>query len=166
MAPDVLGVDIGGVIIDRVREERDATGRGYGDAPPVEGAFAAIARLVAGRFHDRVWLVSRCEAADEPEIRAWLGARDFFRTTGVAPGRVRFCRERHEKAPICRALGITHFVDDRLEVLGPMLGIVPHLYHLRSRAAEDGRVPAIVRGVTSVAAWGEIVSALLGPEAA
>ncbi len=163
MASEVLGVDIGGVIIDRVREERDTAGRGYSDAPPVAGAFEAIARLVARRFGDHVWLVSRCDAPDEPQILEWLTARDFFRATGVAPDRVRFCRERHEKAPICRQLGITHFVDDRLEVLGPMIGAVPHLYLLRSRATDNERLPQFLAHVWPASGWREVLGALLDP---
>src|SRR5262245_52711875 len=161
MAAEILGIDIGGVIIDRVHEERDATGRGYADAPPVEGAFEAIARLAAGRFRDRVWLVSRCDAPDEPQIREWLSAHDFFGTTGIAPDRVRFCRERHEKTPICQALGVTHFVDDRLEVLGHMIGTVPILYHLRSRAADHDRFPELSQHVRAVTGWNDVLGDLL-----
>ncbi len=158
---EVLGVDIGGVIIDRVREERDAGPDGFLGAEPVTGAVDAIARLVAERFHERVWLISRCDAEDEAPIRRWLERRGFHAATGIAADRVRFCRERHEKAPICRQLGITHFVDDRLEVLGPMIGTVPHLFHLRSRAIDDERFASLAGLVRSVTRWDEIVGALL-----
>jgi hypothetical protein len=64
--PDALGIDIGGVIIDRVSED-DQTQimghHGYAGAAEVDGAFEAIARLVEQRFRERTWLVSRC---DEP----------------------------------------------------------------------------------------------------
>lgn len=162
MALETLGVDIGGVVIDRVREERGPGPDAFASAEPVAGAFDAIARLAAERFHGRIWLVSRCDAEDEPVIRQWLQQRGFHRVTGVAPDRVRFCRERHEKTPICRRLGVTHFVDDRLEVLGHMIGVVPKLYHLRSRAADHERFPGLLRQVESVAGWSEIVSTLLG----
>jgi hypothetical protein len=161
MAPEGLGVDIGGVIIDRVREERGAGPEGFASALPVAGAFAAVGRLIAERFRERVWLVSRCDAEDETPIRRWLEQRGFFPATGLTPDRVRFCRERDEKTPICRQLGVTHFVDDRLEVLGHMVGVVPNLYHLRSRAADHERFPQFLRHVRSVAGWDEIVRALL-----
>lgn len=41
---------------------------------------------------------------------------------------VRFCRERPQKAPICAELGITHFIDDRADVLEPMCGIVANRF--------------------------------------
>jgi hypothetical protein len=41
---------------------------------------------------------------------------------------VRFCLQRPEKALHCRELGITHFIDDRTDVLEAMIGVVPNLY--------------------------------------
>ncbi len=162
---EALGIDIGGVIIDLVREERGAGSDAFAAASPVDGAFDAIARLAARRFHDRIWLVSRCDEGDEPAIRQWLARREFFPSTGVARDRVCFCRERHQKAPICRQLGITHFIDDRLEVLGHMIGTVPHLYLLRSRAADHERFPQFLPHVRFTSRWSEVLNALLGSPA-
>jgi hypothetical protein len=39
-----------------------------------------------------------------------------------------FCRRRPEKAEHCERLAITHFIDDRVDVLEPMRGRVPHLF--------------------------------------
>ena len=39
-----------------------------------------------------------------------------------------FCLKRPEKAIHCRELGITHFIDDRTDVLAAMIGVVPLLY--------------------------------------
>ncbi len=41
---------------------------------------------------------------------------------------VRFCRERPQKLPICAELGITHFIDDHMEIMDVLRPIVPHLY--------------------------------------
>jgi hypothetical protein len=35
---------------------------------------------------------------------------------------------RREKADHARALGLTHFIDDRLDVLGHLEGLVPHRF--------------------------------------
>lgn len=151
---DTLGVDIGGVIIDRVSEDGP-------DAPrrPVDGAFDAIRRLVAERFGERVWLVSRTD--EEAALVDWLDRSDFHRITGVARERVRFCRKRHEKAAICRETGISHFVDDRLEVLGHLVGLVRHLYLLDSRAADVERFREALPHVRRCAHWRQIVRELL-----
>ena len=44
------------------------------------------------------------------------------------PRCVRFCRQRPEKRDICQELNITHFVDDRPDVLASLKGTVPHRY--------------------------------------
>ena len=156
-----LGVDIGGVIIDRVSEERSGDlAADFAAAMPVAGAFESIARLVERHFGEHVWLVSRCDEPAEPFILAWLKRHDFFRVTGVAPERVRFCRERRDKATICRELGVTHFVDDRHDVLGPLVGIVAHLYLLRSRGTEMPAAATLPPGIARVTRWSEIVEAL------
>ena len=159
---EALGIDIGGVIIDRVREDGGVpTSASYAGVVAVEGAFEAIADLVRRRFGERVWLVSRCDEPSEPVLLEWLEQRGFFGVTGVARERVRFCRQRHEKAAICRQLRITHFVDDRLEVLGHLVGLVPHLYLLESRAADADRFRDVLPRVGRMPTWRDVVEALL-----
>lgn len=68
----------------------------------------------------------------------WLGGSDY---------RVRFCLKRPEKRDHCAVIGATHFVDDRLDVLEHLAGLVPRLYwfgHQTSTAA----VPAWAQPVS------------------
>jgi hypothetical protein len=158
---EVLGVDVGGVIIDLVSEDRGRDpAADFAAASPVAGAFESIGRLVERRFAERVWLVSRCDAPVEPLILAWLDCHEFFRVTGVARERVRFCRERHDKAAICRELGVTHFVDDRHDVLGPLVGVVAHPFLLQSRGTDPRSAASLPPSVARVTGWSEIVAAL------
>ena len=80
----------------------------------------------------------------------------FYDRTGVARGNVRFCRRREEKGGIARELGLTHFVDDHLEVLR-YLDDVPHRYVLGPAPAAGEDLPI---GVTRVETW-EAVTAVL-----
>jgi hypothetical protein len=163
-ATEVLGVDIGGVIIDRVSEDDEARRMahlGYSGAAAIDGALEAIARLVRRRFHDRVWLVSRCDEPRERVLSEWLERQNFFGATGVPRAQVRFCRERHEKAIICKELGITHFIDDRLEVLSHLVGAVPHLYLFQSRADDVDAFRRFLPHVRPMSRWSDIVEALL-----
>ncbi len=64
------------------------------------------------------------------------------------------CRERPEKAAVCARLGITHFVDDRLDVLTPMRGTVPHLYLFGAPRA------GIPEWITPAPDWSELVRVL------
>lgn len=127
-----LGVDIGRVLI--------VPGDGAGDTSflhgsdtdalktqPMPHAFEALAELVE-RLEGRVWLVSKCGPRIQARTLRWLRHWSFYQRTGVREDRVLFCKERHQKAGHCERHGITHFVDDRLDVLGHLRGLVGELF--------------------------------------
>ncbi|MBI2048098.1 MAG: hypothetical protein HYT27_03075, partial [Parcubacteria group bacterium] len=116
--------------------------------------------LVEGRFKDRVFIVSKCGPRVEKKTREWLAHHHFFERTGILREHVRFCRMRHHKAPLCHELGITHFVDDRLEVLGFMT-TVPHRFLFRGRPHEVARFAEHLPNVLQVRTWQEIRERLL-----
>jgi len=138
-----LGIDIGRVIIDGPADSRADTGFFTGDeaamlaTPEIPGAVETIARLVP-RFDGRVWLVSKCGPRVQARTQQWLAGHDFFARTGLPPEQVRFCRRRVEKRAHCRALGLTHFVDDRPEVHAAIRGVVEHQYFF---GPQPGPVP-------------------------
>lgn len=133
-----LGVDIGGVIIDSKRKETQKlfASSDYLKTPAVPGALGALNRLASTVFYERLYVVSKCDEARELKTRAWLVKHKFYELTGIPEDRVRFCRERRDKAQICNKLGITHFIDDRLEVLGFLEDVVRHRILFRARNIE------------------------------
>jgi hypothetical protein len=159
-----LGVDIGGVVIDRVNDGTDTSffGDNHLATTAVPGAFEALTRLVAEKFGDRVHLVSKCGRSVQAKSLEWLAHHDFYARAGVDPGHVRFCRRRPGKAAIAAELGLTHFIDDRLEVLG-YLETVDHLYLFRPQAEEVRRNRRHLHRVRVVHAWDEVVQAILSP---
>ncbi|RQX16141.1 hypothetical protein DDE19_16885 [Micromonospora ureilytica] len=154
-----LGVDIGGVIIEPADDDADTSffGAHYLRTPAVVGAFDALAAL--GPAFDEVHLVSKCGEATERRTREWLAHHDFPARTGIAVERVHFCRTRPDKAPIARRLGLTHFVDDKLEVLG-YLDSVPYRFLFRPRRAEVAAHAALLPHVHPVESWSELTSLL------
>jgi hypothetical protein len=170
-----LGVDIGGVIIqpadnqfsaERHRPDKaDADTSFFGDhflrTPPVPGVFDGLATLVGEVFGEQVHLVSKCGERTERRTRQWLAHHDFHARTGVRPEHVRFCRRRPDKAPIAAELGLTHFVDDRLEVLS-YLTTVPNRYLFRPHETEVQAHLAYLPAVRRVETWPELVAALAG----
>jgi 5'(3')-deoxyribonucleotidase len=140
-------VDVGGVIIDRVNDKSDTSffGDRYLETTAVPGAFEALA-ILAKRFE--IYLVSKCGPRTARRTLEWLAHHRFFERTGIPPENVRFCRERIDKASICKELGITHFVDDLPEVLG-YLKTVPHRYLFNSKEA--------MPGVVMVKSWEELM---------
>jgi hypothetical protein len=158
---DILGIDIGRVIIGPVDDDGHAdtsflsgTPERAMETPPAAGAFAAIAQL-AEAFDGAVWLVSKCGPRVQAKTRRWLDHWRFWATTGIAPDHIRFCLERPDKALHCHELGVTHFIDDRLDVLVHLRGFVPRLYlfgHQKERAPV---------WVTPVVTWPAVVAAVL-----
>ena len=147
---EILGVDIGGVIIDRENDRSDTSffGDRYLETTAVPGAFEAL-EILSRRF--RTYLVSKCGPKTERRTLEWLRHHRFYERTGIGPEDVRFCRERKDKAPICVELGITHFVDDHLEVL-QYLESVPCKYLF---GAHSEPVP---EGIVKVESWKDLLS--------
>jgi hypothetical protein len=136
-----LGVDFGGVIhgvtyrlggpdtfLEGSLEEALAT-------PAMPGAMEALARL-GMLFKGRLWVVSKCGPRIQDRTEKWLDHNDFYAQTGFERSHLNFCRQRPDKAPRCAELGITHFIDDRADILESMEGIVEHRFLFASRGDE------------------------------
>lgn len=160
---EVLGVDVGGVIIDRVNDGTDTSffGRNFLLTTAVADGFEVLKRL-SKRF-DQIVLVSKCGQSTQDRTRKWLAHHDFYNRTGIADVDVHFCRERRDKAGICQQLNVTHFIDDRLEVLG-YLETVPNLYLFQPVESEVKRFSRFLPRVTRVNSWQEVLSELIPSE--
>jgi hypothetical protein len=157
----VLGVDFGGVINDGAShpsgDDTAFLSGGFDEAmrtPAMAGAIESLARLNE-HFAGRVWIVSKCGPRIQARTEQWLDHVHLFDRTGVNPSQVRFCRQRPEKADHCAELGITHFVDDRADILGHLVGIVDHLFLFGKRG--HGLPPSALR----VRNWAEAESGIL-----
>lgn len=159
MTTATLGVDIGGVIIDRANDNSDTSffSDNFLSTTAVPGVFDALRILVDKRFGERVYLVSKCGRRVQDRTLTWLDHHRFYERTGIKRDHLRFCRERHEKAEICERLGITHFIDDRLEVLG-CLTTVSTRYLFQPRAEEVRRFARFLGCVERIHSWHEILS--------
>ncbi|MEM6292050.1 MAG: hypothetical protein AAGA54_12320 [Myxococcota bacterium] len=151
-----LGIDIGRVIISAGETAGDTSFLSGSDddamqTPPMRDGFAVIGRLVEATG-GRVWLVSKAGPRIARRSERWLAHHRFYARTGVTEGNLRFCRERREKAAICSGLRIDAFIDDRPDVLQPMLGIVEHrLLFGPQRRGRGNRT-----GLTPVADWSRV----------
>lgn len=160
-APPSLGLDFGGVIV--VAADATADTSFFGDrpleTPPVDGAMEAIASLAAEVFEGRVHVVSKAGPRTEGLTRAWLRHVGFHARTGLGQHQLVFVRERSEKTRVCAELGITHFVDDRLDVLEPMTTVAHRYLFLGGRPG--AREPSDVPSWAVVAArWSTLASAI------
>lgn len=156
----IIGIDVGRVIIspgDSSKPDTSFIGGSLEDAldtPPCDGMFDVMPALVE-RFEGRAWIVSKCGTRIQQRTLQWFEHHRFFERTGIPRGNVRFCLQRPQKALHCRELGITHFIDDRIDVLEPMAGIVPNRYLF---GPQHRRTPV---GMRHVPAWRDVAKAIL-----
>ena len=129
-----LGVDFGRVINDAGADpSADDTSFLSGSeedmlaTPQTAGAFESLRHLVP-LFDGQVWVISKAGPRVQAKTERWLAHHDFYASTGIGADHIRFVRQRADKAAVCRELGITHFVDDRADVLEHLVGVVTHLY--------------------------------------
>lgn len=155
-----LGVDIGNVIIDH---RKTANGSvpffltdDYLEAPPVDGAFETL-RELSDIFKQSIHLVSKCDVITRDKNLTWLGHKQFYRHTATFRENVHFCNERRQKAEICEKLGITHFIDDKLEVLSSMIGKVGNLYLFRPEESEKQKFSQYLTDVRTAQTWEEVL---------
>ena len=124
-----IGIDIGRVIIGPVlngREDTSFLGSRLEDAlhtPPAPGAIEGVAELVE-RSQGQAWLVSKCGPGVQAKTRAWLDHQRFWARTGMDRTHLRFCLRRPDKALHARQLRLTAMIDDRVDVLVHLEGIV------------------------------------------
>ena len=161
---EVLGIDIGMVLIGErnlaVGVDDPAFPAAYLAREEVDGAIDAVARLSRERFGGRVRVVSKRSPRTRPLAIRWLIDRRFFARVGIGIDDVHFCVTREGKNPICRDLGVTHFVDNRLEVLSH-LATVPNRYLINAEDDEVERFADHLPGVIRVATWKYVLDLLL-----
>ncbi len=155
-----IGLDYHGVIIESSRHEADedrslealiARKREHA------GMFAGVTQLIEVSCGN-VWIVSKAGVHMEKAISGWLEKERFFARTGMAADHLRFCRERGDKAPICRDLRLTHFVDDRIHLMQILRYEVPCLF-LFGEPDRKRFCPPWARYVSS---WPDLVGAIVG----
>lgn len=157
-----IGIDIGGVIIDRAANDGTDTslfGPNYLKAKDVDWAISSIGLLNRKDdvFKDNVFVVSKCGANIERKSREWLDHCRFHEVTGVPKEHLHFCRDRRDKAPIAQKLGLTHFVDDKLEVLSHMKGIVKHRILFSPNLDEVAKFRADSGPVILASSWNDVM---------
>jgi len=156
-----LGIDVGRVLIspgDSTSPDTSFIGGTLENAlktPPYEGMFDVVPALVE-RFEGQVWIVSKCGPRIQERTLQWFEHHRFFERTGIARDRVRFCLKRSEKAIHCREIGITHFIDDRTDVLVPMIGVVSNLFLF---GPQRGVIP---EDILHVLTWADVAKAMSG----
>lgn len=162
--PPTLGVDVGGVIVTLVDRDEDTSFFGSRplETPSVTGVSEPLAALTVEPFATRVHLVSKAGPKVAANTRDWLTHHHFFDRTGIPAANLHFVRERADKAPVCQRLGVTHFVDDRLDVLAH-LDTVEHRYLFLGGTGGQAPADGVPGWATVVDTWAGLVTLLRDP---
>lgn len=162
----ILGLDFGNTIVDvsgcvqlAGKRFRDFNFEELRNAHPYPDAYDSVRKLSENWFSE-VHIVSKCDQESEGNITLWLHIHHFLDGGLIPTNGIHFCREREDKAPICKRLGITHFVDDRVQVLKPM-ETVPYRYRLGNRNDEPEGFQEIPKGIVHVQNWTELKEEIL-----
>jgi hypothetical protein len=143
----ILGLDLGNTIVSTTPCGKVA----------FDDAIRVISCLVKNVLApQRVFIVSRVNEEQYKRAKAWIEEERFLEQTGILPENVHWCAERSDKAEICKKLGITHFIDDRPEVVSHMLGIVPNRILFQANEEDTIRFKDYLDGVIYTNTWREI----------
>lgn len=159
-----LGVDLGNVIIDHVGFGTTPEFLQFGDynsIPAVKGVFEALERLNQERFNGNIFVVYNASDVANQKIVSWLRYHNFSKKTGIGCRRIQRTKKGRDKSSVCDIYGATHFIDDRLEVLGHLVGKVEHLYLFRPQECEVGQYEQFLPYIRKVLSWEEILQLLL-----
>ncbi|MDP1694938.1 MAG: hypothetical protein Q8L34_05350 [Candidatus Woesearchaeota archaeon] len=159
----VLGVDVGGVIIASRQRDRDTFFNGnHLEAAASPYVFEGLRRLVNEVFGNEVYIVSKCKPKVQQKTREWLEHHNFYEQTGISRKHVYFCLERRDKLPICQRLGVTTFIDDKLEVHRYLheAGITD-LYLFNPDPKEVTQFQTYLQHVQQVNDWREVVAGIM-----
>lgn len=168
----IVGIDFGGVICGGARQNgrEDTTMFGNNSlyTPQVQGSFAGVKALVSALGAERVFIVSKAGEKMRQKSLEWMEHNKFYTTTGMLPTNVFYCKERPTKVPICELLGVTHFIDDRVDVLAnfspettdkvPVRYLFPKLEPEHTADAEPVRRSD---GIIPVKNWPHVVKKIL-----
>jgi hypothetical protein len=138
------------VIVDLVGHDSDTSSSGTRplDTPAVADAFPTIAELVRGTFEGRAVIVSKAGPRVSARTLEWLRHHRFHELTGIAPADVHFVRAVPNRGEVCRRVGVTHFVDDRVDVLAA-LTTVSNRYLFSAAWAPSVALPRRRRSMSS-----------------
>src|SRR5262249_27513350 len=155
------GLDVGGVIVALAGDAVDTSffGESPLQTPAVSGGFDGLATLGSGPFGGRGHPVSQARPKGAANTPAWPAHHSLFARARLAATNVHFVRERRDKAPVCERLGVTHFVDDRLDVLA-YLETVEHRYLFTGGCAGQAAVTEMPDWVTVATTWTQLTALL------
>lgn len=153
-----LGVDVGGVIMDWIpylETERSYLGDNYRETPVMEGSLEALKQLNESQFKNNIYIISKYSEHGPDRMYDWIESKDFYLKTGIPKEHVHLCGTDAEKTPIGEKLELSHYVDDKPEILETFVGKIPNLYIFNP--ADGAKYDSSIQSVSS---WADLLTHL------
>lgn len=122
-------------------------------------AIESLNRLVHSGIFGSVFVVSQASWIGERIELGTLRLNSFCRRTEISRGNVKICRRHEQKRDLCAELGITDFVDDRLDVLCS-LDSVARRYRMGARSRDTTSEIDTKENIVFVNSWLELLREL------
>lgn len=134
-----LGVDFGGVIVERAgSEDTSFFSDNFLNTPEIPDAIGSLALLNRNSvYQSNIWIVSKANSRTQAKTRLWLASYDFHERTGIPEDQLVFTESKAEKTEVAADLEMDAFVDDQLDVLSRMKDIVPNLILFNNTPSKD-----------------------------
>jgi hypothetical protein len=123
-----IGCDIGGVLTRRARTTKHTTKqpKWHDNVKTATfGCVEAVKSLVDLVGPENFYFVSKAKPPTQAKIRVWMNQiMNFWKRSGALEKNLIFCDEAigpEGKGPIVKRLGLTHFIDDRVDILDDLL---------------------------------------------
>lgn len=111
-----IGIDINGVLSDN--KVPDYQTRDYSIFSVMKDAVKIVRKMVDAYGADNIYIISRVRTHQLSMVTGvWLEYHGILKKTGIPLENVFICYKLKDKAELAAKLELTHFIDDRLEVL-------------------------------------------------
>jgi len=110
-----FAIDIGGVLTKHMTDDQRKNPDSKFEEIP--GAIDGVANLVTHFGAENIFINSSCKQRMQELSLEWLDNIDFYTRTGMKRENVHFVEKRENKYTIWEMYGITHMIDDRVDVI-------------------------------------------------
>lgn len=159
-----FGIDLGNVIIDHAGFGTTSQYVQFGDyakIPPVKDSLESLKQLLRQDHIEMLAIIYNATEVADQKILDWFACW-LPQEVSLSP-KFTFFRSSAGRYKLldCRRFGITHFVDDRVEVLNGLKGEVAHLFLLNANPEEKKQHTDRGDFFREVSGWAELTTLLL-----
>lgn len=153
-----IGIDINGVLANNKLSHINT--RDYSIFSVMENAIKVVKKLVKHYGSENIYIISRAQSCQLSFITGiWMETHNFLQETNISLDNVKICTRLKDKAIIAEKLNITHFIDDRPEVLS-YFSKNTILMAYQPKKNEIKKYPNVASRAIIVNSWNEIANYL------